>query len=588
MIKKLTCIEFCAGCGGMTLGFHQTNKYKHIALIDNFQAACDTLHLNFPKANIITQDINTMDFKDELFQNLDLACIGSPCQSFSYSGLKKGLDDPRGKVFLTFIEFLEIAKPKAFLIENVMGLVSHENGKTLKKIITEIENLGYYVKYKVLDASQYNVPQKRKRIFIFGNVYNNLYKFPKPSNNIILLKDALNDIKNNTITTIYSENKLKYIKKIPQGGCWVNLPLDDQKEYLGKSFESGGGKRGILRRLSWNDVSLTLLCSPQQKQTERCHPTEDRPLTIKEYSRIQTFPDTYKFSGSITSQYKQIGNAVPVKLAQFMADSIYDFIIMVQNKLDNTSQSESDDSNKSDNTSQSKSDDSNKSDNTSQSELNQYNNKALMNIYKKYDHKLVNVLLNNLNKMDKLFKKIKLQYLTEKLNKEKLDDTKIIFDTICQNMTYDDWIKQEMIRQKDKTINNFIGEYHQTLLGYADGWINLDAKENKEFKDEYSIDLMHTKKKIFVEIKNKYNTMNSSSKKSTVANLLNIKSKIPTSTLIIGIIIPKSDKCLEKKENNILYLYGSKLYELFYNDKNAYACSLDLLKYKLSKFKHIN
>jgi DNA (cytosine-5)-methyltransferase 1 len=116
----------------------------------------------------------------------------------------------------------------------------------------------------------------------------------------------------------YNEEKIKLFKMIPQGGCWINLPETLQKEYLGNSYYSGGGKRGILYRLSMEKPCLTLLCTPSQKQTERCHPLEERPLSIREYARIQTFNDNYEFIGSLTSQYKQIGNAVPVELARYM------------------------------------------------------------------------------------------------------------------------------------------------------------------------------------------------------------------------------------------------------------------------------
>lgn len=109
---------------------------------------------------------------------------------------------------------------------------------------------------------------------------------------------------------------------VPQGGCWVDLPEKIQKEYMGKSFESSGGKRGIARRLSMDAPSLTLTTSPSQKQTERCHPLETRPLNIREYALIQTFPVNYDFTGSIASQYRQIGNAVPVKLAESIAESV--------------------------------------------------------------------------------------------------------------------------------------------------------------------------------------------------------------------------------------------------------------------------
>lgn len=136
-----------------------------------------------------------------------------------------------------------------------------------------------------------------------------------------VLKDVLLDVPDSPGAK-YTEEKIRLYKMIPQGGCWVNLPEDLQRAYLGNSYNSGGGKRGILYRLSMEKPSLTLLCTPSQKQTERCHPLEERSLTIREYARIQTFDDNYEFMGSITSQYKQIGNAVPVLLAKCMGDAI--------------------------------------------------------------------------------------------------------------------------------------------------------------------------------------------------------------------------------------------------------------------------
>ena len=120
------------------------------------------------------------------------------------------------------------------------------------------------------------------------------------------------------------------MKLVPPGGCWVDLPIPIQKEYMKKSFFSGGGKRGIARRLAMDKPSLTLLTSPSQKQTERCHPIETRPLQILEYKRIQTFPDNYKLCGSLNQQYKQVGNAAPVNLARALAKSIKQLLIKVQ------------------------------------------------------------------------------------------------------------------------------------------------------------------------------------------------------------------------------------------------------------------
>jgi DNA (cytosine-5)-methyltransferase 1 len=150
---------------------------------------------------------------------------------------------------------------------------------------------------------------------------NRPFEFPVESAKRMVLKDVLQDVPVSNGAK-YTEEKINLFKMIPQGGCWVNLPENLQREYLGNSYNSGGGKRGILYRLSMEKTSLTLLCTPTQKQTERCHPLEERPLTVREYARVQTFADSYEFIGSMSSQYKQIGNAVPVELARHMGVSL--------------------------------------------------------------------------------------------------------------------------------------------------------------------------------------------------------------------------------------------------------------------------
>jgi DNA (cytosine-5)-methyltransferase 1 len=255
---------------------------------------------------------------------VDLLTGGVPCQSFSQAGLRKGLDDPRGDLMIKFIEILNLITPKMFMIENVKGLLTHDDGKTIQKIIEELnKNMLYNITYKCLDASKYGVPQKRERVFIVGILksLNKSFEFPVENSTQTVLKQVLNDVPQSDGAK-YNEEKKKLFKMIPQGGCWVDLPENLQREYLGNSYNSGGGKRGILYRLSMEKPSLTLLCTPSQKQTERCHPLEERPLTIREYARIQTFDDNYEFIGSMNSQYKQIGNAVPVELAKKMGESL--------------------------------------------------------------------------------------------------------------------------------------------------------------------------------------------------------------------------------------------------------------------------
>lgn len=320
--KVYTFIEVCAGGGGLSTGLIKAG-FTPILLNDNNSDCCKTLKHNHPYANVVCGSMDKIDYSP-FINRVDLLTGGVPCQSFSHAGLRKGLDDPRGDLMIKFIEILNLIKPKIFMIENVKGLLTHDGGKTIDKIIDVLnETKLYNISYTCLDASKYNVPQKRERVFIVGvlKTITHSFKFPTESLTKKVLKDVLYNVPHSNGAK-YNEDKIKLFRMIPQGGCWVNLPENLQKEYLGNSYNSGGGKRGILYRLSMDKPSLTLLCTPSQKQTERCHPLEERPLTIREYARIQTFDDSYEFIGSLNSQYKQIGNAVPVELAKCMGDSL--------------------------------------------------------------------------------------------------------------------------------------------------------------------------------------------------------------------------------------------------------------------------
>lgn len=321
--NKPTFIEVCAGGGGLSSGLIKAG-FKPLLLNDNDKNCCDTLKLNHKDANVICCSMDDLDITKYIGKT-DLLTGGVPCQAFSQAGLRKGLDDPRGELMIKFIDMIKIIKPKIFMIENVKGLITHESGKTINDIVNLLnENNEYNVVYKLLNSFDYNVPQKRERVFIIGTLINENISFNYPEKNTTfkILNDVLNNVPESPCSK-YSNDKIELFKLIPQGGCWINLPEELQKEYLGKSYESGGGKRGILHRLSMSKPSLTLLCTPSQKQTERCHPLEERPLSIREYARIQTFDDDYKFVGSIASQYKQIGNAVPVELARQIGINLY-------------------------------------------------------------------------------------------------------------------------------------------------------------------------------------------------------------------------------------------------------------------------
>lgn len=323
MSSSYTFIEICAGGGGLSSGLIEAG-FTPIFLNDNNKDCCKTLKHNHKNVDIKSCSMTDIDFTPYIGK-VDLLCGGVPCQSFSMVGKRRGFEDKRGDLFLKFIDIIFIVKPKIFLIENVKGLLNHDKGKTFKYILDYIrekcdeEKINYNIDYKVLNSFDYEVPQKRERLIMIGSL-TNIY-FPEERKKKILLKDVLINVPYSDGSK-YSDKKIELYKYIPQGGCWINLPENLQKEYLGNSFNSGGGKRGILYRLSMEKPSLTLLCSPSQKQTERCHPLENRPLRIREYARIQTFSDDYVFIGSITSQYKQIGNAVPPRMAYYIGLSL--------------------------------------------------------------------------------------------------------------------------------------------------------------------------------------------------------------------------------------------------------------------------
>ena len=331
--NNYTSIELFAGAGGLALGLEEAGLH-HVMLNEFDHTACDTLRNNRPNWNVIEGDIHTIDFS-QYQGKVDVVTGGFPCQAFSYAGKKLGFEDARGTLFFEWARAVKEIQPKICIGENVRGLLSHENGKTIKGMIDVLTELGYKVLIpQVLKAIYYKVPQKRERMILVGirkDISTEFY-YPKPSRHIFTTKDALKkgslydcDVPESEGEK-YPEKKRKVLDLVPPGGYWRDLPVDIQKEYMKGSFYLGGGKTGMARRISWDEPCLTLTCAPAQKQTERCHPDETRPFTVREYARIQTFPDSWKFAGSMTQQYKQIGNAVPVNLAKEVGYSIVDFL----------------------------------------------------------------------------------------------------------------------------------------------------------------------------------------------------------------------------------------------------------------------
>jgi len=338
-LENYSVLELFAGAGGLAIGLEQSG-IKCVALNEIDKWACKTLRENRPNWNVLEGDIKDFDFTDYKNQ-VEIVTGGFPCQAFSYAGKKLGLEDARGTLFYEFARVVKEVNPLICVGENVKGLLSHDKGKTLEGMISILDEIGYnVVPVQVLKAINYNVPQKRERLILVG-IRKDIeveYEYPTPYNVIYNLSDALkkgelydSDVPKSNGSK-YPEHKKQVLDLVPPKGYWRDLPLDVQKEYMGKSFYLGGGKTGMARRIGWDEPSLTLTCSPAQKQTERCHPDETRPFTVREYARIQTFPDDWNFAGSISQQYKQIGNAVPCNLGKELGYSIVKFLNKIYSK----------------------------------------------------------------------------------------------------------------------------------------------------------------------------------------------------------------------------------------------------------------
>ena len=322
--RKYNVLELFAGAGGLALGLENAG-FNTVGLNEINKYACKTLKKNRPHWNVIEEDIiefSKNGVRKYIGNNteIDILSGGYPCQSFSYAGKKLGLEDTRGTMFYYYAEILKELQPKMFLAENVKGLLTHDQGRTLKTMLDVFEEIGYSVSYEVLNAKNYNVAQKRERIVIIGikKEYENQginVVFPKSNDKLLTLKDVLKNVPISEGAK-YPDKKKKVLELVPPGGYWRDLPEEIAKDYMGKSYFSGGGRTGMARRISWEEQCLTLTCSPAQKQTERCHPEETRPFTVREYARIQSFPDNWEFEGSMNERYKQIGNAVPVELGK--------------------------------------------------------------------------------------------------------------------------------------------------------------------------------------------------------------------------------------------------------------------------------
>lgn len=355
----MTVISFFSGAGGLDLGMQAAGFDINLA-VELEPIYCETLRMN-NHHNVIQGDIMQYTAERvkqeagiELNEEIDLIIGGSPCQSFSTAGKRQAFSDPRGLAMLKFADLVNELRPRFFVLENVKGLLSaalrhrplnqrgHDSlplepeempGSALEHLMGRINN--YNITTNIVNAADYGVPQKRVRVFIIG-VRNDLginYTFPSPTHNENgtdgllrwnTFRDVMYQLNGVEHThTNYSEERLRYMQMIPKGGGnWRDLPPDVVREAMGGAYTSGGGKVGFYRRIRLDSPTPTLLTSPSQKSTNLGHPLEDRPLSIEEYLKIQEFPDGYHVCGTISQKYTQLGNAVPVRLATVIGNSI--------------------------------------------------------------------------------------------------------------------------------------------------------------------------------------------------------------------------------------------------------------------------
>lgn len=356
-LPKIKALSFFSGAMGLDQGLE--NVGIHPLLACEMDKACRrTITANRPEMALIGDvwKYTAKDIREAAGlgpkTEIDVIVGGPPCQAFSTAGARRGFSDERGNVFLRFIELILELKPKYAVIENVRGLLSapmahtphsersddwlpkpsETKGGALLHVLRMLRKGGYGVSFNLYNSANFGVPQARERVILIcsrdGEKLPHLIPTHSEDGSFGLpkwrtLRDALNglDPKLGDYEE-FPEDRLRFFRRLGPGQYWKHLPKKLHREALGRSLDSGGGKTGFLRRLAWDKPSCTLVTSPTMPATDICHPEEHRPISVQEYKRIQQFPDDWLVCGSISDQYKQIGNAVPVGLGEAVGRTI--------------------------------------------------------------------------------------------------------------------------------------------------------------------------------------------------------------------------------------------------------------------------
>ncbi len=352
-IQKYKIIDLFAGCGGLSNGFEKVG-FEAVLGIDNWKDALETYKFNHKHSEIICGDISKVSKEDILEKTggfrPSVVVGGPPCQGFSLAG-KRDHKDHRNKLVYEFIRVVDELRPEFFVMENVLGILSMKNEKgnrVLEEILKKFEKLGYKVKYSPLSGHHYGVPQMRRRVFIVGNRLGIDFEFPKPTNDkdtYVTVGDAISDLPlldenfgnevddyptqpkskyqmemrkfskklYNHTKSNHSEQTTRVIALVPEGGNWKHLP---------KKFQNIRSYSNTWKRLDSKKPSVTI----DTGHRHHFHYKANRVPTVRESARIQSFPDDFIFLGSRTSQFKQVGNAVPPNLANAVAKKIKSYL----------------------------------------------------------------------------------------------------------------------------------------------------------------------------------------------------------------------------------------------------------------------
>jgi DNA (cytosine-5)-methyltransferase 1 len=354
-------LSFFSGAMGLDLGLESAGL-ENLGCLELDKWACKTIRTNRPETPVIEDNIANWS-GDKILETfgikadeVSVICGGPPCPSFSTAGRRQSFKDPRGEVMFDFLRIVDEIRPPFFIMENVRGILSaaikhvppserksgnllpdEEPGSVLRLLKQEFERMNYTVSVELVNSADYGVPQKRERVVFIGSRDGFQVSMPPPmfvhSDDMFTprwrtLADALKGLNEDSPEIIpFSPARTKYLKLLKEGENWRNLPKELLPEAMGGAFHSEGGKVGFYRRLSFDRPCPTVPTSPSQKSTCLCHPTELRPLSVREYARIQQFPDDWIFEGSIASKYRQIGNAVPVGLAYQIGRSLLKYLV---------------------------------------------------------------------------------------------------------------------------------------------------------------------------------------------------------------------------------------------------------------------